>query len=195
MDIFEIDVSNKDLEALDADIRLAWEPTGMPCVVASCPASQTIFPTYRGFADHWRQIHQPTKTLSQCCECGQLLSKRHKSQHKKRHARTPLYKELTAPNQSFVDPGNALPPRAPSPVLPDSPRKVAQRYRKRKAEDAIARTAVLSDNLDPDVNNAGDEKLYINCTTGGTTVTHHKNPSWNKRAPVEPLKTKQKIQY
>jgi hypothetical protein len=61
MDILDIEVSNKDLETLDADIRPAWKPTGMLCVVPSCPASKTKFPTYRGFADHWRQIHKPTK--------------------------------------------------------------------------------------------------------------------------------------
>lgn len=77
----------------------------------------------------------------------------------------------------------------------ESPRKIVKKKRKLDVQKSLQNTAILSENLDPDVNNSRDEKLYFFEFDVKTTVTYHKNPRWAKNAPVEPLKTRKSITY
>lgn len=43
----------------------------------------------------------------------------------------------------------------------ESPKKMAKRKRKLDVQKSLQNTTILSENLDPDVNNSRDEKLYF----------------------------------
>lgn len=108
---------------------------------------------------------------------------------------------MTVLNKEYIDPESCVPAKHLKSNTEDqknpaeSPRKIAQRKRKLEVLKSIQNTTILSENLDPDINNSRDEKLYFFEFEERTTVTYHKNPNWAKNAPVEPLKTRKYITY
>lgn len=91
---------------------------------------------------------------------------------------------MTVVNKEYIDLKSSVPAKlsknTETPQKPvKSPSKIAQRKRK-LVQKSLQNTTILSENLDPDVNNSRDEKLYFWEFEEKNTVTYQKNPLGQK---------------
>lgn len=110
-----------------------------------------------------------------------IIQAKHKAQHGKQHTENIEFTFVTVINKEYIDPESCVPAKlsknTETPQKPvESPRKIAQRKRKLDVQKSLQNTTILSENLDPDVYNSRDEKLYFFEFDEKTTVTYHKNP-------------------
>lgn len=201
MDVLDLEVSTEEIQTLNEDLRPAWDMEGMTCPVAKCPSHYCTFKTFRSYMAHWTKIHVSTKKLFKCSICRKMIQPKHRAQHIRQHAVKTEFSIMTVLNKEYIDPESCVPAKHLKSNTEDqknqaeSPRKIAQRKRKLEVLKSIQNTTILSENLDPDINNSRDEKLYFFEFEERTTVTYHKNPHWAKNAPVEQLKTRKYITY
>lgn len=193
----DLEVSMEEIQTLNGDSRPVWDTEGMTCPVTKCPNHQTQF---RSYITHWTKMHVSTKKFFKCSSCKKIIQAKHKAQHGRQHTENIEFTIVTVINREYIDPESCvlakLLKNTETPQKPvESPRKIAQRKRKLDVQKSLQNTTILSENLDPDVNNSRDEKLYFFEFDAKPTVTYHKNPRWAKNAPVEPLKTRKSITY
>lgn len=201
MDVLDLEVSTEEIQTLNEDIRPAWDKKGMTCPVVKCPSHYNTFKTFRSYMAHWTKNICVYQKLFKCSICRKTIQPKHKAQHIQQHAVKTEFSIMTVLNKEYTDPESYVPAKHLKSNTEDqknpaeSPRKIAQRKRKLEVQKSIQNTTILSENLDPDINNSRDEKLYFLESEERTTVTYHKNPRWAKNAPVEPLKTKKSFMY
>lgn len=110
-----------------------------------------------------------------------FIQAKHKAQHGRQHTENIEFTIVTVINREYIDPESCvlakLLKNTETPQKPvESPRKIVKKKRKLDVQKSLQNTAILSENLDPDVNNSRDEKLYFFEFDEKTTVTYHKKP-------------------
>lgn len=144
MDVLDLKVSTEEIQILNEDLRPVWDTEGMTCPVTKCPSHETQF---RSYITHWTKMHVSTKKLFKCSSCKKIIQAKHKAQHGRHHTENIEFTIVTVINKEYIDPESCVPAKllqnTETPQKPvESPRKIAE-------------------NLDPDVNNSRDEKLYF----------------------------------
>lgn len=92
-----------------------------------------------------------------------IIQAKHKAKHGRQHTENIEFTIMTLVNKEYIDPKSCVPAKLlkntetlQKPVK--SPSKTAQRKRK-LVQKSLQNTTILSENLDPDVNNSRDEKF------------------------------------
>lgn len=176
-----LEVSTEEIQTLNEDLRPVWDTEGMTCPVAKYPSHQTQLKTFRSYMIHWSRMHVSTKKLFKCSSCKKIIQAKHKAQHGRQHTENIEFSIVTVINKEYIDPESCVPAKllknTETPQKPlESPRKISQRKRKLDVQKSLQNTTILSENLDPDVYNSRDEKLYFFEFDEKTTVSYHKNP-------------------
>lgn len=144
MDVLDLKVSTEEIQILNEDLRPVWDTEGMTCPVTKCPSHETQF---RSYITHWTKMHVSTKKLFKCSSCKKIIQAKHKAQHGRHQTENIEFTIVTVIDKEYIDPESCVPAKllqnTETPQKPvESPRKIAE-------------------NLDPDVNNSRDEKLYF----------------------------------
>lgn len=125
-----------------------------------------------------------------------IIQAKHKAQHGRQHTENIEFPIMTVVNKEYIDPKSSVPAKlsknTETPQKPvKSPSKIAQRKRK-LVQKSLQNTTILSENLDPDVNNSRDES-YIFGNLKKKTPLLIKRIRWAKNSPVDPLKTRKSL--
>ncbi|XP_033729441.1 uncharacterized protein LOC117318580 [Pecten maximus] len=123
MDVLDLMVGVREVQALDRDLRPVWRESGMPCPVASC-GTDMIYTKYRNLVAHWVQIHRPYIRKYPCCvgTCAKMvINKKQLRRHMTRSHHLPVDVARTnvgrcqgsmKSNYRYISPGEAQLPVA-----------------------------------------------------------------------------------
>ncbi|XP_069108417.1 uncharacterized protein [Argopecten irradians] len=122
MDVLDIDVESRELQALDRDLRPTWQDVGMPCPVTAC--GSRVYTRYKHLVQHWVQIHHEFIKKFTCVQ-GTCVKKFINRQQLMRHlthshhlpvdvakARVGVTKSSLEENSKYISPGEAQLPVA-----------------------------------------------------------------------------------